>query len=328
MTGSRLSLRALELFQIAARFGSVQAVSGETGLSMSTVSHHLRTLEDHLGVELLNHRKRPMTLTPAGATFLAQIDEALLLIRKAETGVTTRDLKDIRTLRLAAVDDFDSEISPELAGQLTAAMPNCNFSYLTRPSHETLAMVAAQQVDIGIATRRIDNYPELIEYPLVRDPFVVAVPTEHPATPEELIAGQGDLAYIRYSSVQIIRTQIDAHLRRLRINLPSRIELESNQSIIGLVADGSGWTITTPLSYLRAQRFHGRVTLHPFPSRAFSRTLSLFTTPLVPRSAIDYVGTTVRQLIELRAVAPAIRRMPWLDGVFALTPQQEFTPES
>ncbi len=61
-----LSLKWLELFQICAQKGSLQAAAQETGLTVSTVSHHLRNLEDHLGVELLNHSRRPMVPTKRG----------------------------------------------------------------------------------------------------------------------------------------------------------------------------------------------------------------------------------------------------------------------
>ncbi|MGD1925420.1 MAG: LysR family transcriptional regulator [Paracoccaceae bacterium] len=40
-----LSLRWLELFQLCAQKGSLQAASKETGLTVSTVSHHIRILE-------------------------------------------------------------------------------------------------------------------------------------------------------------------------------------------------------------------------------------------------------------------------------------------
>ena len=40
-----LNLKTLELFQICAEKGSLIAVSNDTGLSVSTVSHHLRGLE-------------------------------------------------------------------------------------------------------------------------------------------------------------------------------------------------------------------------------------------------------------------------------------------
>ena len=73
MLKSNLSLKWLEIFQLLTKRGSVSAVAAETGLSVSTVSHHLRSLESHLGVSLLEHNKRPMSLTTAGESFLKNI---------------------------------------------------------------------------------------------------------------------------------------------------------------------------------------------------------------------------------------------------------------
>lgn len=69
---------------MCAEKGSLLAASQDTGLSISTVSHHLRSLEDHLGLELFNRDRRPMMLTPKGRAFLRNIDPALLAIRKAK----------------------------------------------------------------------------------------------------------------------------------------------------------------------------------------------------------------------------------------------------
>ena len=64
-----LSLRWLEVFQLIAKSGSIQQVASETDLSISTVSNHLRSLERALGIELVDHGRRPMGLTPAGEVF-------------------------------------------------------------------------------------------------------------------------------------------------------------------------------------------------------------------------------------------------------------------
>ena len=49
-----LSLKWLELFQICAQQGiSCRRRRMKTGLSVSTVSHHLSNLEDNLGVDLV-----------------------------------------------------------------------------------------------------------------------------------------------------------------------------------------------------------------------------------------------------------------------------------
>ena len=77
MNMSHISLKWLEVFHLVACHGSVQAAAREAGLSISTVSHHLRSLEAQLGVTLLNHARRPMILTPVGAVFFKNVDEAL-----------------------------------------------------------------------------------------------------------------------------------------------------------------------------------------------------------------------------------------------------------
>ena len=77
MTKSDLSLRWLESFQVTAATGSVRAAAQELGLSVSTVSQHLKSLEDQLGAPLLDHGRRPMGLTPVGANFLRHVELGL-----------------------------------------------------------------------------------------------------------------------------------------------------------------------------------------------------------------------------------------------------------
>ena len=57
-TSKDLNLKWLELFHICAQKGTLQAAAQESGLTISTVSYHLRSLEDHLGVALFNHSRR------------------------------------------------------------------------------------------------------------------------------------------------------------------------------------------------------------------------------------------------------------------------------
>ena len=83
MKTTDLSLKWLEIFVAIARSGSVQEAAQETGISISTASHHLRRLEESLGVQLFDHGRRPLRVPPAGAAFQQHIDTALQLIRRA-----------------------------------------------------------------------------------------------------------------------------------------------------------------------------------------------------------------------------------------------------
>ena len=323
MQRSGLSLKWLEVFQLAARSGSVQSVAAETGLSISTVSHHLRALDERLGVSLLDHSKRPMVLTAAGEGFLRHVEEALRHIRAAELDAISGDLVKAQNLTLGMVDDFEAEIAPELASILAARMHNAKLGLYIRPSHEIIAMLRKRQIFAGIVSRPADTVIDLIEYPLLRDPFVVVVPIGADVTAEDCMAGQSGLPLLRYSSGQFIGRQIEAQLRRLRISLPNRFEFDSTQSILGLIAEGRGWTITTPANVLRARRFQPRVGVHRFPQQAFARYISIFTTEdFSPEMALTIAGT-MRRLIATRVIAPALDKMPWLEGSLHLLPADD-----
>jgi len=318
MQRTDLSLKWLEVFQLTATLGSVQAVAQETGLSASTVSHHLRALENQLGVSLLDHRRRPMVMTPAGGIFLKYIDEAMTLVRKAQAEVVSGNVHEARKLHLGLIEDFDSEIGPELAVYLASSMPNCDFAHRTRPSHEILDLLRQHKIDMGIANRPGDRTLELQEMPLLRDPFVLAVPENASNTPDDFLAGNSDLPFLRYSSIQHISGQIEAQLRRLKIALPQRFEIESNQTMMAMIAAGAGWAITTPLCYMRAKRFHSQVKLHRFPGKMFARYISVFATQECPKASHQIVCKTLQILIQKRAVRPAVEMMPWLSGEFNL----------
>ncbi len=328
MQKSQLSLKWLKVFQLIARSGSLQMVASETGLSVSTVSHHLRSLEDYLGIALVDHKLRPMVLTPAGNIFFVNIEEALRLIRKAEIEAVSGNMIEVRSLRLGLLEDFDSEIAPELARILASGMKNCEFAHYTRPSHEILSLLHDGKIDVGVATKPMDEVLNLVEYPMLRDPFVLAAPAPGLGKPNDYLSGKSALPFLRYSHEQFIGRQIEAQLRRLRITPSNRFEMESNQSIMSMVAEGSGWTITTPMNFIQAKRFHKEIELHPFPSKNFARYLSLFTIEEYTENVANMIDDNLRSLIRLRAIKPIVTKFPWLKDTFTLLSKRDINPES
>lgn len=313
-----LSLKALELFQICANQGSLQAASHETGLSVSTVSHHLRALEGQLGVELFDHTRRPMILTPKGRVFLRNIDGALHAIRKATAEATAGDIAEASLLRLGAIEDFDSDIIPELAVYLSREMPRCDFVYQTESSHAIIEMLRNRQLDLGVTTSPPERLRDLQDRPLLRDPFVVVLPAAKGPSLTDVIDGRAALPFLRFSGHLIIARQIDSQLRRLGLSLPHGFECGSNQTLMAMVAAGAGWTITTPLLFSRAKRFQSALKMHRFPGKAFARTLAVVSTPDCSRSILDMVDGRLRTLITRHAVEPFKTSAPWLKDSFRL----------
>lgn len=313
-----LSLKWLQLFQVYARTRSLQATAAETGLSNSTVSHHLRSLEEHLGVALFDHTRRPMVLTPTGHNFLRNISQAMQGIRKATAEASSGNIADASYLRVGTIEDLDSDVTPELAVHLSQKMPGCNFLYHTGTSNEIIKMLRHRELDMGIVTSPAKSMNDLIDWPLLRDPFVAVLPKAAELSLPDIVAGHTKLPFLQFSSDLIIAGQIEAQLRRLGVQLPNKFECGNNQTLMAMVAAGAGWTITTPLLFSRARRFQSKLQMHPFPGKSFGRTLSLITSPDCAQSVIDLVSHKVRQELSRQVIADTHRTIPWLGDQFTL----------
>ncbi len=320
MIAKGITLRALELFEAIAQTGAVAEGARLMGLSLPAASQQLSNLETALGCELFDRSHRPLQLTPAGRIFLNRVRDALARLRQAQAELTVLDIAHLTSLRLGVIDDFDAEITPELVIALTKSLHNCEFRLTTGPSHDVIAQLVARQLDIVVAASPGDAVEGTVEFPILRDPYVLAVPHGYalPSGAEtEALAG---LPLLRYDRGQLMGRQIEAHLARHRIDLPDRFEIDSNQSIMALVANGFGFSITTPLAILRAHTFLERVDIHPLPLEPMSRTISLF----APAGQSDHVAAeitrTLRTLINARLVRRTRDFAPWLTDTFTVIP--------
>jgi LysR family transcriptional regulator, glycine cleavage system transcriptional activator len=59
-------LTALRAFEATARHLSVKKAAEELHVSAAALSHHIRGLEEHLGIRLFERRVRALALTPEG----------------------------------------------------------------------------------------------------------------------------------------------------------------------------------------------------------------------------------------------------------------------
>ena len=108
-------LQELAVFVRAAESGSFSRAARELGLSQPSVSRIIGELEARLGVTLLLRTTRRITVTDAGATFLARSREILAEIEDAEDAA--RGIDSLRgTIRLAIPVVYGTrEVIPRLA---------------------------------------------------------------------------------------------------------------------------------------------------------------------------------------------------------------------
>lgn len=78
---------AIKAFEAAARHCNFQQAADELLISSSAVSHQVKALEDHLGIQLFIRNNNRLTLTTEGHSYHGELREALDLIEQATAKV-------------------------------------------------------------------------------------------------------------------------------------------------------------------------------------------------------------------------------------------------
>jgi DNA-binding transcriptional LysR family regulator len=103
-----MDLRRLEIFAKVAELGSFSRAAEALFLTQPTVSEHVRSLEDELGVQLLDRLGRGATPTRAGQVLLGYARRIVALAREAQQAVDELLLSKIRLAVIGSMDKCDS----------------------------------------------------------------------------------------------------------------------------------------------------------------------------------------------------------------------------
>ena len=172
-----MELREMRSFCAAARLRSISKAGNYLGVGQPAVTNHIKRLEEELGTPLFDRIKRPIQLTPVGATFYQQaaslveeIDQLVSSVSKAE---------DEGPVRLASTNGIISHTLLGPVDSFLSRYPKVHLRIQSRTKREVLQMVKEGEVDFGIVPglqRDTDfNFQELFPYERV-----LLVPINHP----------------------------------------------------------------------------------------------------------------------------------------------------
>lgn len=313
----RLTLWGIEIFAAIAETKSILAAAQRVGASASAVSQQLSNLEAALDISLVNRGARPMTLTPAGNVFLRRAKAILGEAALASSELANRDLSRLQQFRLGMIEDFDADVTPRLLIEMADVLQSCQFLLETGASHRLFEQLDTRALDAIVAADTGQDADWMECHPLLTEPFVAAVPVARGAA--TALSDLADLPLIQYTQRHLMGRQITGHLARHRIDLSSRFEMDSYHAILAMVAQQNGWTILTPLGFLRAPRFGDQVTMVPLPIPPLSRSLSLCARRDVLGVLPAQIAGQLRGILDDMVVRPTVRRFGWLeDGLRVL----------
>jgi DNA-binding transcriptional LysR family regulator len=142
-----MDVAALRIFVDIARTGSFAAAARERGLEPSSLSRAIAGLERSLGFRLLQRSTRQVSLSEAGALYLARVRTALDDLEAAEEEARALSAGPTGVLRITASVTFGVTLLAPLLPDLRAAMPHVGLEI--ELTDENLDLVA-NRIDLAI----------------------------------------------------------------------------------------------------------------------------------------------------------------------------------
>ena len=184
-------LTALRAFEAVGRLGNVRDAADELNVTPAAVSHQIRTLEDHLGVELFVRGARGLQLTDPGAEFVVSASEAFHVLHEGLQRLAER--AKIERLVVNSLPSFASNFLVPRLSHFHAAHPDIEIEINTGGRFGEVIDMRALGVDIAIrAGLDKSAFPGLIAERLVPEVmFPVCTPALRDGpnpirTPEDL----------------------------------------------------------------------------------------------------------------------------------------------
>lgn len=184
---NRISLKAIQAFEAAARLSSFALAAEELFVTPSAVSHQIKQLEEQFGVRLFHRVHRAVVLTDAGRVYAEEVSASFAKIEMATRELGRTAKSDILTIH--STPSFATQwLMPRLS-RFNALEPDMDVRL--NASHPAVADLLMQGVDIDIryGTKRLQPAGTMV----LPFPPETIVPLCSPAlaeqirTPEDLL---------------------------------------------------------------------------------------------------------------------------------------------
>lgn len=173
-----MDLRQLEIFVKVAELGSFSRAADALFLTQPTVSEHIRTLEDELGLRLLDRLGRGAAVTRGGALLLSYAQRMLALSREARQAMESFQGRMSGDLLVGASTIPGEYILPALIGRFKEKFPDIAITLLIGGSRAVTEWVAEGRAEIGVVGARPAH--RSLEYrELFPDDIVLIVSAAH-----------------------------------------------------------------------------------------------------------------------------------------------------
>jgi LysR family transcriptional regulator, hydrogen peroxide-inducible genes activator len=287
---NQMNLRDLRYLLALVEHGHFGRAAEACEISQPTLSVQIRKLEELLGIALFERTSKTVTPTPACDQLIGHVRAA---VAEADTVLAVaQNLRDplAGRVRLGIIPTLAPYLLPLVFAPLHKALPELEVEPWEDQTAALLKRLHAHELDAALLATEVIG-ADLESRALFDEPFLAALPPEHPLVGQNVVA-EADLA-------QDILVLADGHcLREQALEACGRdgalngtLRATSLSTLLNMVAAGYGTTLIPALAAGAAQ--DAGIVLRPLAARV-GRTVRIAWRARFPRrAALEAVGKVI-----------------------------------
>jgi LysR family transcriptional regulator, hca operon transcriptional activator len=238
-----MELRHLRYFVAVAEAGSL-TVAAEKKLhtAQPSLSRQIRDLEYEVGAQLLTRSARGVELTDSGRTFLDHARLALAQVEAAIEAARRAAHPAKPTFALGFLTGQEMDWLPRTMRILRDELPDIEVSVSSQYSPELAQALLRGKLDLAFM-RPEAEMPELDYKVIVKEPLIVALPSDHRLASRDAIALHdiaGETFIGMSNTAPTLRLIIDQYLERSGLNLQQAHRVDNLAMAMSLIASTRG----------------------------------------------------------------------------------------
>lgn len=235
-----MNLIKLQIIELIDRLHHMTSVAEVLGIKQPTVTFHMKSLEEEMGIRLFESRSGKTFLTEAGQALLHYSVKINALTREARRVVSEFDTLYRGTLHIGASYVPATYLLPAILNVFSSEFPGIRIALSVKPSPVIRDMLIGHEIDIGVISSEPFQEPALQADVLAKDDLVLICSREHPLA-QESEPGIEQIArtpFALHGSQSSTRRLTQSWLNQQGLRLSSTVEVDSLEAIKQLVLLG------------------------------------------------------------------------------------------
>lgn len=249
-----MELRQLRYFAAVAEELHFGRAAKRMNISQPPLSMQIRNLEEELGTRLFNRTSRQVELTSAGEVFLVRVVQILAALDGAAESARQAGQGNIGRLAVGFIGPAMDAFLPEIIRGFQSRYPKITLALSELGTSRQIEDLYSGKIQIGFA-RLYRHKPDGLAVQVIwQEPYVLAVPSDHPFARQEKIAlsqlkNEPFIMYPRSVQPQLYDSMI-ACFKKSGFTPNIVQEARTKHTTIALVAAGLGLAVVPSSSRL------------------------------------------------------------------------------